>query len=77
MARYRIVRIYEVPADNRIQATNRFMEALVLGCEKDYHEYDVVRMVGDPTGFVKVVLRPPVGWWTLVADQLFGRRARR
>ena len=29
MARYRILRIYEVPADNRYQATNRMMEAIV------------------------------------------------
>ena len=77
MARYRIVRVYEVPANNRYQATDRFMEAIVLGCERDYHQYDVVRPAHDPTGFVKVDLRPATGWWTLVVDQLFGRRARR
>ena len=44
MARYRIVRIYEVPADNRYQATDRMMEAIVLGTEKDYHVKDVIRL---------------------------------
>ena len=54
MARYRILRIYEVPADNRYQATNRMMEAIVLGCEKDFHLYDVIRPAGSPTAFVKI-----------------------
>ena len=34
MALYTILRIYEVPAENRIQATDRMMEALAFHVEK-------------------------------------------
>lgn len=73
MARYRILRIYEVPADNRYQATNRMMEAIVLGTTKDYHVSDVVRECGGQEQLVKMELRPAPGWWTLFVRQLFGR----
>ena len=74
MARYTIMRIYEVPADDRYQATDRMMEAIALGTEKDYHIKDLIRLCGSNGPYAKVELRPPVGWWTLVMDQLFGRR---
>ena len=64
MARFRIVRIYEVPGENRYQATNRMMEAIVLGCEKDFHVYDVIRPADSPTAFVRVDMRPPTGWFS-------------
>jgi hypothetical protein len=73
MARYRIVRIYEVPADNRYQATDRMMEAIVLGTDKDYHVKDVIRLCEKDSPFFKAELRPPAGWWTLVLEQVFGR----
>ena len=73
MARYRILRIYEVPADNRYQATNRMMEAIVLGTEKDYHVNDVIRQCDVQGPFSKLELRPPTGWWTILMSQLFGR----
>jgi hypothetical protein len=73
MARYRILRIYEVPADNRYQATNRMMEAIVLGTEKDYHVKDIVRLCEKDAPFSKVELRPPGGWWDILMSQLFGR----
>lgn len=73
MARYRIKRIYEVPADNRYQATDRMMEAIVLGTEKDYHVRDVIRLCENDSPFSKVELQPPTGWWTILMSQLFGR----
>ena len=73
MARYRIVRIYEVPAENRYQATDRMMEAIVLGTEKDYHMNDVIRLCENGSPFSKVELRPPAGWWDILMSQLFGR----
>jgi hypothetical protein len=74
MARYTIVRIYEVPADNRYQATDRMMEALELGTEKDFHLKDVIRLSGNNGPSSKLELRPPAGWWTLLVEQVFGRR---
>jgi len=73
MARYRIVRIYEVPAGNRYQATDRMMEAIALHTEKDYHVKDVIRECGKQTVSSRIELRPPTGWWTLFIQQLFGR----
>jgi hypothetical protein len=46
MALYTILRIYEVPAENRIQATDRMMEALAFHVEKDFHVKDVIREPG-------------------------------
>jgi hypothetical protein len=34
MTRFTIMRIYEIPADDRIEATDRMLEALELGIEK-------------------------------------------
>ena len=73
MARYRIVRIYEVPADNRYQATDRMMEAIVLRTEKDYHVKDVIRLCEKDSTLSEVQLRGPTGWWTILISQLFGR----
>jgi hypothetical protein len=74
MAIYRIVRLYEVPAKNRIEATNRMMEALALHVEGDYHLTDYVRSPDDPHGKGKrISLKPPKGWVTTLLDQLLGR----
>jgi hypothetical protein len=63
MATYRIIRIYDVPADNQIQATNRMMEAIVLHVERDYHVMDYVKAPDDPKGKGwPVDLTPPKGW---------------
>src|SRR5512147_2666720 len=43
MAIYTIVRVYQVPADNRLQATDRMLEALTLGVADDLHVKDVLR----------------------------------
>jgi hypothetical protein len=50
MAVYRIIRIYDVPADNQIEATNRMMEAIILHVERDYHVMDYVKTPDDPKG---------------------------
>jgi hypothetical protein len=71
MAVYTIIRVYEVPADNRIQATDRMLEAMVLHVERDYHVKDIIREPGDKPGQGKAVdLRPPRGWLALVKEQL-------
>ena len=77
MATYTIIRIYEVPVDNaddQQQATDRMMEALVMGVEKDFHVKDIIRKPGAKPGEGKQVdLRPPAGWLTLLKQQLTGK----
>ncbi len=71
MATYRIVRVYEVPGDNQIQATNRMMEALLLRVERDYHVADYVKAPEDASGKGhKIDLAPPKGWLRLLAEEL-------
>jgi hypothetical protein len=43
MALYTIIRVYEVPASNRIEATDRMMEALAFHVERDFHKKDILR----------------------------------
>ena len=50
MAVYTIIRVYEVPADNRIQATERMLEALQMHTERTYHINDYIREPGEGTG---------------------------
>jgi hypothetical protein len=74
MAKYTFIRIYEVPADNQQQATDRMMEALVLGVEKDFHVKDIIRAPGAKPGEGKAVdLKPPAGWLTILKQQLSGK----
>ena len=74
MALYTIFRIYEVPADNRIQATDRMMEALAFHVEKDFHVKDIIREPESKRGQGKPVeLVPPAGWLTLIMRQLTGK----
>ena len=74
MAIYTIIRVYEVPAENRIEATERMLEAIMLHTEKDYHVKDVVRDPGAKPGQGKTVdLKPPTGWLRLVYHQLTGK----
>ena len=76
MAVYTIVRVYEVPADNRIQATDRLLEAMALGVEEDYHVKDVVREP-DAKNHVRVSLKPPKSWRALLVEQLLGGSVKR
>ncbi len=74
MALYTIIRIYEVPAENRIQATDRMLEALTLGVEEDYHVKDVLREPGAKQCTPMNV--QPTSWWTLIREQLGLTRKR-
>jgi len=74
MAVYTIIRVYEVPADNQQQATDRMTEALVLKVEHDFHVKDVIRDPdAKPGQGKKVDLKPPAGWLSLVVRQLSGK----
>jgi hypothetical protein len=75
MALYTIIRVYEVPADNQQQATDRMIEALTLHVERDYHVKDVIRVPGSKPGQgIKVDLKPPAGWLSLIVRQLSGHK---
>ena len=77
MARWTIIRVYEVPADNQIEASDRMLEALALGVEKDYHVKDVIREpAGKPGSGVTVRLESPRGWLSILRDQLLGDQSR-
>jgi hypothetical protein len=74
MAVYTIIRVYEVPAENQQQATDRMMEALAFHVERDFHVKDVIRAPGAKPGQGKPVdLKPPEGWLTLALRQLRGK----
>jgi hypothetical protein len=74
MAVYKIIRIYVVPADSKIQATERMMKAITLGVEKDYHVTDYIKSPEDPSGKGREVsLVPPKGWMAALVEQLLGR----
>ena len=71
MAVYTIIRVYEVPAENQQQATDRMMEALALHVERDFHVKDVIRAPGAKPGQGKKVdLKPPAGWLSLIVQQM-------
>ena len=71
---YKIIRIYEVPGKDQVEATNRMMEALTLRVERDYHVMDYIKSPDDPAGKgKKVSLEPPKGWMATFLDQLLGR----
>jgi hypothetical protein len=74
MAVYTIIRVYEVPADTRIRATERMIEAICLGVEKDFHVKDIIRDPGEKAGKgTAVKLVPSAGWLTLLIQQLTGK----
>ena len=71
MAIYRIIRIYDVPADNPYEATDRMMEAIVLHVERDYHVMDYVKAPDDPKGKGRPIdLKPPQGWLSSMLTEL-------
>ena len=70
MAVYTIIRVYEVPAESRIQATERMLEALDEYRERDYHIGDYVREPGEAQGKGRKIDLRPMGWLTLIREQL-------
>jgi hypothetical protein len=46
MSVYTIIRVYDIPADDRIQATERMLEALQSHTERDFHVRDYIREPG-------------------------------
>jgi hypothetical protein len=74
MATYTIIRIYEVPAETKQQATDRMLEAILLHVERDFHVKDIIREPGAKPGQgTQVELAPPAGWLTLALRQLTGK----
>lgn len=71
MGVYTIIQIYEVPAENQQQATDRMLEALLVNVERDYHVKDIIRAPGEKPGQGKAVdLKPAADWLTLLKEQL-------
>lgn len=74
MSVYTIIRVYEVPGKNQIDATNAMMEAMELRVEKGYHTRDYIRPVEGKPGTGKPVdLTPPKGFMAALLAQLTGR----
>lgn len=72
-----IIRVYQVPADNRIQATDRMLEALTLGVEKtSTSRTSSGEPDGKPGSGVQISLKPAKGWGTLLRDQLLGQSGK-
>lgn len=71
---YKIMRIYEVPGESQMEASERMIVALTLGVEKDYHVMDYIKSPEDPKGKGKRVnLVPPKGWMDAFLNRVFGR----
>lgn len=70
MAIYTIIRVYEVPAETKQQATERMLEALMFHVEKDFHIKDIIRELGQKVGQGKALDLRPAGWLTLLREQL-------
>jgi hypothetical protein len=70
MALYTIIRVYEVPAETKQQATERMLEALMFHVEKDFHVKDIIREPNQKPGQGKAIDLRPTGWLTLLREQL-------
>ncbi len=70
MAIFTIIRVYEVPAETRQQATDRMLEALMFHVEKDFHVKDIIREPESKPGTGTPVDLRPTGWLTLFREQL-------
>lgn len=70
MAVYTIIRVYEVPAESRYQATERMLEALYYHVERDFHVKDYIREPDEKSGKGRPVDLRPTGWLTLIREQL-------
>jgi hypothetical protein len=78
MAVWKIIRIYEVPGETEIQATDRMAEALVLHVDKDFHIADYIREAENKEAKSQQVdLTPPPGWLAILRSQLLGESAKK
>ena len=68
MALYTKLRKYGVPAGNRLQVTDRLMEALAFNVEKDFHVKVTIRQPE-----AKPDQGKPAGWFPLIMRQLTGK----
>ena len=75
MALYTIIRVYEVPAGTKQQATERMLEALMFHVEKDFHVKDIIREPNEKPGQGKAIDLRPTGWLSLILQQLTGKKA--
>ena len=62
MAVFTIIRVYEVPADTKQQATDRMLEALVSHVERDFHVKDIIREPGAKPGQGQTGAAGTTGW---------------
>jgi hypothetical protein len=69
---YTIIRVYEVPAANRYEATDELAEAIALHQEKVYHVKDVVRAPDEKWGKV-IDKKPATTWGTIFKRQITGK----
>ena len=72
MPLFTIIRVYEVPANNRYEATDELMEAIALKQEKVYHVKDVVRAPNEKWGKV-LAKKPATKWGTIFRRQVLGK----
>ncbi|MFD9978160.1 hypothetical protein ACFWZR_28355 [Streptomyces sp. NPDC059017] len=69
---YTIIRIYRVPGDSAQEAQERFIEAVQLGVERDFHVRDYTKEA-QPELQRADRARSIRSWWVLVRQQLLGR----
>jgi hypothetical protein len=75
---YKIIRIYQVPAKDQIEATNRMMQAIALRVERDFHVMDYIKSPDDGLSKgTKANLEPPKGWVAGFLEQLFGTASKK
>ena len=67
---YTIIRVYEVPADTKQQATDRMFEAILSHDENVFHVKDILREPGDEPGQGKEVDLRPARWLAWMREQL-------
>ncbi|GDY33993.1 hypothetical protein [Gandjariella thermophila] len=67
---YKLIRIYEVPADSLVEATDHFREALELHVEKDFLVHDRWKPPGQSSASTKrPAPRAGMPWWLRVLRQ--------
>ncbi len=74
MALFKIVRVYEVPGKDQVEAINNLSDAVQYHVEKSYHVGDYIRDADDPPGKGRRFrIHPPTGWLKILRDQVLGK----